>query len=354
MIVRHRLEAARPFLGVVGGLPGAFSGELIRALQEAIEAVHERESVQGFVCEFRGHLDPPEAPEGRQEALSLKHLGGVPVLGMIQVGELHRVLEDLHEAFHRVAGDRTNVNDERIPSDGLPLGGKRMGVRLAGTGCQHVRVGVPAVANLGHFLGVNTAIDLAQLRPGRTTDASVEVPATIHQPLERSHQVRVTLFQVRAVLHREGDQVQLEVRAGLMDDLPAAQVGSQRFSPSPNGAQGADEMLLAELGGVEPDFVHGVVLPEMQPVPTGAETRGSQRRRIVWNALQILLHAQPVLFGPGVACYSVAEACSFLSPCERLFRQVDSVHGGFLFGHAWPSFPCRQHTCPDTLFLCIK
>ncbi|MNF57237.1 hypothetical protein D3C84_387550 [compost metagenome] len=335
-------------------MPGAFPGELIRALQEAIETVHERETVQGFVCEFRGHLDAPEAPEGRQEALSLERLGSVPVVGVVQVSELHRVLEDLQEAVHGVASDRTHVQDERIPGDRLPLGCKRLGVRLAGTGGQHVRVGMPAVALVGDFLGVNAAFDLAQFRPGRPLGAGVEVPAASHQTLERSHQVRVPLFQVRAVLHGEGDQVQLEVRAGLVDDLPAAQIGRQGLCPTPDRAQGADEVLLAELRRVEPDFVHGVVLPEVQPVAAGAEPRGSQRRRIVWSAPQVLQHAQRVLFGPGVACYSVAEACSFLSPCERLFRQVDSVHGGFLFGHAWPSFPCRQHTCPDTLFLCIK
>lgn len=37
------------------------------------------------------------------------------------VGELHGVLEDLHETLDRVAGDGPNIDDETVPGDVVPL-----------------------------------------------------------------------------------------------------------------------------------------------------------------------------------------------------------------------------------------
>ena len=64
-----------------------------------------------------------------------------------------------------------------------------------------------------------------------------------------------------------------------------------------------------------------------------------------WNALKVFQHLQRAAVRMAVACYPVAEVFSFISPCMRSVRQERSAYGGFLFGHAWPSFPCSQHTC---------
>ncbi|SVJ76445.1 Uncharacterised protein [Klebsiella pneumoniae] len=155
----------------------------------------------------------------------------------------------------------------------------------------------------------------------------------------------LTFLQVVAVLHGQRDQVGAQLGVFFLDDLPAGQIGPQRLGAAPDGAERAHQVLLAESRVVQPYLAHGEVLPEVQVVAAGGEACGGLGGFDSWNAPKVFQHLQRAAVRLAVACYPVAEVFSFIDPCMRPVRQERSAYGGFLFGHAWPSFPCSQHTC---------
>ncbi|WP_250144088.1 hypothetical protein, partial [Escherichia coli] len=84
----------------------------------------------------------------------------------------------------------------------------------------------------------------------------------------------LALVQVGAVLHGQRDQVGAQVGAFFLNDLPAREVRAQGLGPSADGAERADQVLLAESGVVKPYLAHGEVLPEVQVVAAGGEAGG--------------------------------------------------------------------------------
>ena len=75
-----------------------------------------------------------------------------------------------------------------------------------------------------------------------------------------------TLCQVWPILHGESDQVGAQVWPFELDNLPACQVGRESLCAAPDGAQRAQQVLFAELGGMELHLVHGEKVPEQQIV----------------------------------------------------------------------------------------
>lgn len=90
-------------------------------MQVAIEQVHEGQTVEGFVQERGGDFDATEQAKAVQQAFAFQHLGGVPVVGQLQVSELHGVLEHLHEALGWIALDGPHVDNEAIPGNPVPF-----------------------------------------------------------------------------------------------------------------------------------------------------------------------------------------------------------------------------------------
>ena len=86
-------------------------------------------------------------------------------------------------------------------------------------------VRVPPVALVSLFVRVDASLGLAQLCPGGACYACDVIAAAVHELAQRLGEVRVALFQVVAVLHREREQVGLEIGPLGPDHFPAGQIG---------------------------------------------------------------------------------------------------------------------------------
>lgn len=155
----------------------------------------------------------------------------------------------------------------------------------------------------------------------------------------------LAFFQVGTVLHRQGDQIRPQLRAFLPDDLPALEIGREGLRAAPDGAERADQMLLAETSAVQAHFPSRVVVPEVQVFAAATKASACPDGILIGNTLKVIPHSHGPCLGVAVACYSVAEVFSFIDPRGHASRQVDSAHGGFLFGHAWLLSRARKHTC---------
>lgn len=111
-------------------------------------------------------------------------------------------------------------------------------------------------------------------------------------------------LKIVTIANGERQQVWLEFGAFPLDYLEAIKVGGKELGTAPDGAQRADEMLLAETRRVQPDIVDGEVVPEVKVIPaTLEEARGFDGRALAQGGQEIPHGNRPFL-GSCIACYS--------------------------------------------------
>ena len=103
-------------------------------------------------------VNATERTEAVQQAFALEDLRRVPVVGQGQIGELHGVLEHLHETLNGIAQDWSAIHDHAIASDLVPLGAEVSLGWLRGRQNDHVAVRMPALALVGQLKGVDSAL----------------------------------------------------------------------------------------------------------------------------------------------------------------------------------------------------
>jgi hypothetical protein len=102
-------------------------------------------------------------------------------------------------------------------------------------------------------------------------------------------EMSLALCEIFTIFDSEGDEVRAEVWAFALDDRPSSEVRAEGLCSATNCAEWANEVLLAELGVVQPYLVHGVVLPEVQVVTADGEASrrlGGFKRRVTTKMIQ--------------------------------------------------------------------
>ena len=129
--------------------------------------------------------------------------------------------------------------------------------------------------------------------------------------VERSAEVVEAFGEVGSVLDGEGDEVGGEVGSLFADGQDAIGVEAEALRPSSDGAEGAELVLLAELGGVEADAALGEVLTEKEVGTAGAEIFGASLPlavSFVPQLVQMTAHGERAAVGGGVTLQARREA----------------------------------------------
>lgn len=185
------------------------------------------------------------------------------------ITEFHCVLEDFDEAGNGVfLADRPHVHDEGIASDLVPLPGQLLRIRLDIGQGNHVQVRMPSTRVLA---------SLHLVRPDSTSNTVKSTATTSMFTFPKLMlgllEMLEPFFQVFPVFDRQSDQKRPQGGFFQLDGIPPSQIGREGLSAPSDGAQRAQQMLLAELGRVQLDGIDREVVPEHQVLTAAMDLR---------------------------------------------------------------------------------
>lgn len=187
----------------------------------------------------------------------------------LHAGKFHGVLEDLAEVGGGVVRvfQRTAVHNEAVPGDVQPLPRERSQVNLFGVQNQDVTMRVPVsrVPASFHFVAAHVSLDFPEFRDFPL--ASPEIPDSLVYRLHALPEVFKPFKQVRTVLDGESQQRGREALVDGLEIQEAFEVDPDGSRPSPDRAERAKEVLLAEVSLGKSDLPDRVVVVKKKVVP---------------------------------------------------------------------------------------
>ena len=268
----------------------------------------------------------------------------MPVVIHRKIREFNGILEHLQEALDDVLPfvERPDIDNVRITRYGLPLGAQCLLIRWRLTEPDSMDMGMPQARILP---------TLELIRPygaiGLTGFGILAFTSTaLMKPLDRSEQMVEALAQVTAILYGERDQVGFKPGVFGQDHLQAIHVCLDHLGPSTDRAERTQKMLFAEVGGMQPHLVDGVVMPEQKVAPAALQLGGQLDFTTFCG---IMSHLDSTMMCLRITAQPTRQCRSIIRPLNRFCRQAFVDQGVFF----WISHPISlfflQEFYPETL-----
>ena len=174
------------------------------AIEIPIQKIDIRQicKVAGVVCQVVGNVHTAKASSRSEKPLPHQSLPGMDGIRRRLVREFHGVFEDLHKATGGVIlVDRTNVHDERITCNLMPLTGEPDSIWSNFRQGDHVQMRVPQAGAFAalDFVRPDSPLDHIEHRPPTPLLALPQLPLSRVQVFE-------ALPKVCAIFDGQSDQ----------------------------------------------------------------------------------------------------------------------------------------------------